>query len=1128
VPRLADDVAALASLLEAALKVFAVRVFPARITPSRDNENFCPGIAKNAATAMSIAIVADELSYRDSGQRQFFQLSPEGHVSFQRRLADGTRTGPDALPGSISFSDKRSVVPTPAPAFDMIAAGGGRVFAKQKNQPIFYINVLDPMFLTEGGNIIPSLYFKLDPEQGQVGRNDRDRLAQVPDTDFKHPAAVRFPLFRIMLSLPFIDSMAVDVDLHRGVWHEVDLRPPSGGAQQPSMSHVAPPSNLVEYTRADGTEQKKGGFAIYSVLDIGVGHEHWYEAGDARYGGEMDSLNGPGLPPVLIGRDVYSFFNGPVSDKGGFIDGTANYYVLAQLVPDTELDGGVTSRSYGILWADEQAVFSERWRLLHPDDCNFGGFNDLVPSSLVQYLARTPWWVDLAFDRTKFFCPFRAMHIGKFSRMAVARQVIVVNGFDPVLKEHVLHSINFSFGTGDRTWRWRPLPPMNTGPVGPPVPRLPTGTPFEPPPFTTLGMCEDTTIYVVENGGAQIWYQYYLPAGEKHTPDDSHLRLPNLQLLGPPSDAPALARLIAAMIAREPLPEIPNGPKPEAPFPQHWQSLPAATWNEIHARYPFFGVLDDQVDSRSQYYLLKMGAPPPEFLEQPIEEATGALFIDKPSLDWDAVNAIVNQPQLPQSLVEAGQEPQQLQQLVNDLLQTLKQLGPEVAALETEVENAWNHALGLLSGFLNSLPQSARSAVRTAVRDAASAIMFPSLQGMWPYTVLSAHDRHSVDQAFSSALDSVLDPHLFDALWNAIGQVPGDVNSIFAELQQLSSTADIPAEVANEIVAKARAAVSAAFGSVLPQVPLSFTLKVDILGFRQDFTFELPSISITLAPLRNAIEAGLRGLAWFTNHVTTAANAVKAALQKAAQWAESKVQRASAEAQLAFRQDASRLYRDLTAALQQVVGSNALVKRRHTRSLYHDRFLFRLLFRPPLGYVLVFYDKRDDDLLPFNNYQSRSETVLDIRLQISGAGGPAVPATITRHRSVRSRPAVSQATITVVRDAKQNPTALRVRFSSPTEKAEIAENIWRVRIGAMSVHNGKFGPADVFFDELRHEFFQQVSATDHEGTLQLQDAQTARLVSECCSASGRAARGTSIWFEDVVGHVSAPDEIVFA
>ena len=386
-----------------------------------------------------------------------------------------------------------------------------------------------------------------------------------------------------------------------------------------------------------------------------------------------------------------------------------------------------------------------------------------------------------------------------------------------------------------------------------------------------------------------------------------------------------------------------------------------------------------------------------------------------------------------------------------------------------------------------------------------------------------------MDAGFASALDGILDFSLFNGLWNAISALKNDASSILGELKQLTLQDDIPGEVANQIVSRARSAVAAAFGGSAPQVPLMFTVKVDILGIRQDFQFQLPSVSIALAPLRSAVETGLRGLSWFADHVIAIVAAVQAALQKAAQWTAATVQRAAAQAQLAFQQDSKRLYNDLTAAITQLLNSNVLVQSRHTRSLYHDRFLFTLLYRPPVGYILVFRDKRDDDLLPFNDYPTDPRHALDIRLRITGTSDAGMPATMTGYRRVLARPAVSQATISVARDAQGNPVAVTVRFSSPKNDADIQENIWRVRMGALSLTNGQLGDAVVFFDVLRHEFFLRVSPTDHQGTWQLPNQpDLVKQVNDCCSQAGREARGTSIWFEDIVGHLSAPDEIAFA
>ena len=66
-------------------------------------------------------------------------------------------------------------------------------------------------------------------------------------------------------------------------------------------------------------------------------------------------------------------------------------------------------------------------------------------------------------DREAFWCPFVAGHIGPASRLAVAAQVLLVTG-DAEREEtrRRIYSINFSWSTLDRTWRWRELPPTAT------------------------------------------------------------------------------------------------------------------------------------------------------------------------------------------------------------------------------------------------------------------------------------------------------------------------------------------------------------------------------------------------------------------------------------------------------------------------------------------------------------------------------------------------------------------------------------------------------------------------------------------------------------------------------------------
>ena len=64
------------------------------------------------------------------------------------------------------------------------------------------------------------------------------------------------------------------------------------------------------------------------MLDIGVSHAHWFQQYELEGGGE--------LQPMLLSeflQSVYRFFNGPVQDGDGFIDGTCNVYALVKHEP---------------------------------------------------------------------------------------------------------------------------------------------------------------------------------------------------------------------------------------------------------------------------------------------------------------------------------------------------------------------------------------------------------------------------------------------------------------------------------------------------------------------------------------------------------------------------------------------------------------------------------------------------------------------------------------------------------------------------------------------------------------------------------------------------------------------------
>lgn len=175
---------------------------------------------------------------------------------------------------------------------------------------------------------------------------------------------------------------------------------------------------------------------------------------DGSKGGELQPMHAGPAVAGMSWAELYQLVNGPIRDGDGYIDGTANFYALVQLLPDSANAGLTTPNAFGILYLDEQSYFSGRWRLVHPDDHHGGGFavatalasDDPKPAPLNEWVA------------TRYWCPFRAGNIDRRTRMAVSRQVIVANGVDPHYGAE-LYSINFSYSTMDHSWRWRPLPP---------------------------------------------------------------------------------------------------------------------------------------------------------------------------------------------------------------------------------------------------------------------------------------------------------------------------------------------------------------------------------------------------------------------------------------------------------------------------------------------------------------------------------------------------------------------------------------------------------------------------------------------------------------------------------------------
>jgi hypothetical protein len=569
-----------------------------------------PSVPKSFATAFSMAgppsdafakgTAGAQWLYRDEGKRYSFALVNGVVVATE---PDGTQT---RLTTAVSYSSRRAGQMATAPMFDLIAANGGRVFAKQQGLDQFYFATMDQMSIgvADDGHAIavPSNYFKLDPEFNQPGAVTAALTGPFEGCFGGHPGAQRFPLFQFALAQNLIDMMMVLVKPR--VWHLIDARPPLGvfnlevlaiktvldstalSVLEPAPvfqeilalveqailgPDISPPAHTpayptypaVSYTTAS-VSYSLPSIDFDLVLDIGVGHAHWHEQYEGVTGGELQPLRtGPLVPsPPVTYADLYRFANGPVRDGDGYIDGTCNYYALVRL------RGG----GYALLYLDEQSYFVQRWRMVDPRDAK--GLTLALATDLNNNPGLYGW------NPAAYWCPFRAGQIAANSRLAVSRQVLLVTAPDllntnPARPTAVIYSINFSYATMDRSWRWRSVPIQAEYFTSDSTREQETIDPTQADRVypETVRLREDMTINLKgtqqePDGTIMVgrWYQRYLPAGNTLVPPPAAL----------------------------------TGNRPAAGYNHRWKFLPEAVFQAAD-HFSRFGVYD-AADARTQYF----------------------------------------------------------------------------------------------------------------------------------------------------------------------------------------------------------------------------------------------------------------------------------------------------------------------------------------------------------------------------------------------------------------------------------------------------------------------------------------------------------------------------------------------
>ncbi|HVF22662.1 MAG TPA: hypothetical protein VM941_06295 [Pyrinomonadaceae bacterium] len=328
--------------------------------------------------------------------------------------------------------------------------------------------------------------------------------------------------------------------------------------------------------------EKRYAIQYSKVLDIGIGSSHWSENWQAQFGGEIHALLAP--RPLTQGERYsltqYRFLNGPVIDGDAFNDGTTNFYMMVKLGPPGQPEAGMV-QAYAILWFDEQTYFTQRYRLVHPTDDILG---DLF--SLPHYMRDNPEWYD--FHLSRYWCPFRAHLINDDSRMVLRRNVIAVTGKNPTTQQWEIYTIVYNYGLCDHSWRWRLFPQAeqrliaaaNAQDQDPQLPaEVTSGSAAAYVVVNMIDMRDDTFLHVrgsLRNPATNTlrvgrWLQRYLPANCQHVPDRHAL----------------------------------TGAKPAIGYDHKWDFITEAAYKRADKFYQF-GVYEDLIDSRGQYYQVEL------------------------------------------------------------------------------------------------------------------------------------------------------------------------------------------------------------------------------------------------------------------------------------------------------------------------------------------------------------------------------------------------------------------------------------------------------------------------------------------------------------------------------------------
>lgn len=233
-------------------------------------------------------------------------------------------------------------------------------------------------------------------------------------------------------------------------------------------------------------------------------------------------------------------------------------------------------------------------------------------------------------------------------------------------------------------------------------------------------------------------------------------------------------------------------------------------------------------------------------------------------------------------------------------------------------------------------------------------------------------------------------------------------------------------------------------------------------------------------------------------------------------------------------------------------------RERGSMSMYESVTRFRLLDRGRNGLIAVYFDPRDDELQPASHLPQQVMLSRDASVpkddpysfttpgQIPAksprpSGTPRrINVTFTSHTRVLRPPIVRKAQVARSIVAGVTESVL-ISFWTPLSDDEATENLWRITLGATSSRGGPrilfrsecFGPFQRVTRPARPLSFGPTLAEELAADRRFDfrwngfTAAERKRIDLLCTPEGRMLQGTSVWFEDIVGHLGTPESLDF-